>query len=135
MAANTMGMPYGLQAMLKDGHKHFSGVEEAVMKSVEACKAIAKCTRTSLGPTGEWGRKRTTIATDDASLTRRERRNRPLLFLPPLPSSPVATIATTRFEQDHSEPLEQGLHHERRRHDSDGARGAAPRREASRPRR
>jgi T-complex protein 1 subunit theta len=52
MAANTMGMPYGLQAMLKDGHKHFSGVEEAVMKSVEACKAIAKCTRTSLGPTG-----------------------------------------------------------------------------------
>ena len=46
------GMPYGLQAMLKEGHKHFSGVEEAVMKSVEACKAIAKCTRTSLGPTG-----------------------------------------------------------------------------------
>ena len=51
--ANTMGMPYGLQAMLKEGHKHFSGVEEAVMKSVEACKAISKCTRTSLGPTGE----------------------------------------------------------------------------------
>ncbi|WZN65302.1 subunit theta of T-complex protein 1 [Chloropicon roscoffensis] len=50
--ANTMGMPYGLQAMLKEGHKHFSGVEEAVMKSVEACKAISKCTRTSLGPTG-----------------------------------------------------------------------------------
>ena len=48
-----MGMPYGLQAMLKEGHKHFSGVEEAVMKSVEACKAISKCTRTSLGPTGE----------------------------------------------------------------------------------
>ena len=41
------------QAMLKEGHKHFSGVEEAVMKSVEACKAISKCTRTSLGPTGE----------------------------------------------------------------------------------
>merc|ERR1719375_2665947 len=38
--------------MLKEGHKHFSGVEEAVMKSVEACKAISKCTRTSLGPTG-----------------------------------------------------------------------------------
>ncbi|QDZ23945.1 subunit theta of T-complex protein 1 [Chloropicon primus] len=52
MGSNTMGMPYGLQAMLKEGHKHFSGVEEAVMKSVEACKAISKCTRTSLGPTG-----------------------------------------------------------------------------------
>ena len=51
--ANAMGMPYGLQAMLKEGHKHFSGVEEAVMKSVEACKAISKCTRTSLGQTGE----------------------------------------------------------------------------------
>ena len=51
--ANTMGMPYGLQAMLKEGHKHFSGVEEAVLKSIEACKAISKCTRTSLGPTGE----------------------------------------------------------------------------------
>ena len=49
----SMGMPYGLQAMLKEGHKHFSGVEEAVMKSVEACKAIAKCTRTSLGPMGK----------------------------------------------------------------------------------
>ena len=47
-----MGVPYGLQAMLKDGHKHFSGVDEAVVKSIEACKAIAKCTRTSLGPTG-----------------------------------------------------------------------------------
>ena len=67
--ANAMGMPYGLQAMLKEGHKHFSGVEEAVMKSVEACKAISKCTRTSLGPTGEstestskgrgWGDQRT----------------------------------------------------------------------------
>jgi len=48
----SMGMPYGLQAMLKEGHKHFSGVDEAVIKSIEACKAIAKCTRTSLGPTG-----------------------------------------------------------------------------------
>ena len=49
---SAMGVPYGLQAMLKDGHKHFSGVDEAVVKSIEACKAIAKCTRTSLGPTG-----------------------------------------------------------------------------------
>ena len=26
----AMGMPYGLQAMLKEGHKHLSGLEEAV---------------------------------------------------------------------------------------------------------
>lgn len=45
-------MPYGLQAMLKEGHKHFSGVEEAVMKNIEACKALAQMTKTSLGPNG-----------------------------------------------------------------------------------
>uniref|UniRef100_A0A383VL87 CCT-theta n=1 Tax=Tetradesmus obliquus TaxID=3088 RepID=A0A383VL87_TETOB len=48
----AMGMPYGLQAMLKEGHKHFSGVEEAVMKNIEACKALAQMTKTSLGPNG-----------------------------------------------------------------------------------
>ena len=48
----AMGMPYGLQAMLKDGHKHFSGVDEAVLKNIDACKALAQITRTSLGPNG-----------------------------------------------------------------------------------
>jgi T-complex protein 1 subunit theta len=48
----AMGMPYGLQAMLKEGHKHFSGVEEAVMKNIDACKALSQITRTSLGPNG-----------------------------------------------------------------------------------
>lgn len=47
-----MGLPYGLQAMLKEGHKHFSGVEEAVMKNIDACKALSQITRTSLGPNG-----------------------------------------------------------------------------------
>lgn len=46
------GLPYGLQAMLKDGHKHISGTEEAVVKNVEACRALSKVTRTSLGPNG-----------------------------------------------------------------------------------
>jgi T-complex protein 1 subunit theta len=46
------GLPYGLQAMLKEGHKHFSGVEEAVVKNIEACKALSHITRTSLGPNG-----------------------------------------------------------------------------------
>jgi hypothetical protein len=48
----AMGLPYGLQAMLKEGHKHFSGVEEAVIKNIDACKALSHITRTSLGPNG-----------------------------------------------------------------------------------
>lgn len=48
----TAGMPYGLQAMLKDGYKHMSGVNEAVLKNLEACKELSKITRTSLGPNG-----------------------------------------------------------------------------------
>lgn len=46
------GVPYGLQAMLKEGHKHFSGVDEAVIKNIDACKGLAAITRTSLGPNG-----------------------------------------------------------------------------------
>eukprot|EP00955_Chlamydomonas_euryale_P030995 325880-Chlamydomonas_euryale.AAC.10 len=46
------GLPYGLQSMLKDGHKHISGLEEAVIKNIEACKELAQIARTSLGPNG-----------------------------------------------------------------------------------
>lgn len=46
------GLPYGLQSMLKDGHKHISGLEEAVMKNIEACKELSQIARTSLGPNG-----------------------------------------------------------------------------------
>lgn len=52
MAPGAMGLPYGLQAMLKEGHKHFAGVDEAVMRNIEACKNLAQITRTSLGPNG-----------------------------------------------------------------------------------
>lgn len=48
----AMGLPYGLQAMLKEGHKHFAGVDEAVLRNIEACKNMAQITRTSLGPNG-----------------------------------------------------------------------------------
>ena len=41
-----------LQSMLKDGHKHLSGLEEAVIKNIDACKQLSKITRTSLGPNG-----------------------------------------------------------------------------------
>lgn len=46
------GMPYGISSMLKEGYQHFSGVEEAVVKNIEACKGLAQITRTSLGPNG-----------------------------------------------------------------------------------
>ncbi|KAJ9695668.1 hypothetical protein PVL29_010910 [Vitis rotundifolia] len=44
--------PYGVQAMLKEGHKHLSGLEEAVLKNIDACKQLSVITRTSLGPNG-----------------------------------------------------------------------------------
>lgn len=49
---SAMGMPYGLQSMLKEGYKHLSGLEEAVLKNIEACKQLAMITRTSMGPNG-----------------------------------------------------------------------------------
>ena len=42
----------GLQGMLKDGHRHIEGVEEAVVKNLEAASQLAKITQTSLGPNG-----------------------------------------------------------------------------------
>ncbi|RMZ53526.1 hypothetical protein APUTEX25_003348, partial [Auxenochlorella protothecoides] len=48
----AMGMPYGMQSMLKDGHKIMSGLEEAVLRNIEACKGLTQITRTSLGPNG-----------------------------------------------------------------------------------
>ncbi|XP_010917708.1 T-complex protein 1 subunit theta [Elaeis guineensis] len=44
--------PYGIQAMLKEGHKHLSGLDEAVLKNIDACKQLSVITRTSLGPNG-----------------------------------------------------------------------------------
>ena len=42
----------GFASMLKDGARHFSGLEEAVVKNIEACREFSKITRTSLGPQG-----------------------------------------------------------------------------------
>lgn len=43
---------HGIQSMLKEGHKHFSGLDEAVLKNIDACKQLSTITRTSLGPNG-----------------------------------------------------------------------------------
>ncbi|XVF06224.1 hypothetical protein REPUB_Repub06bG0029100 [Reevesia pubescens] len=43
---------YGIQSMLKEGHKHLSGLDEAVIKNIDACKQLSTITRTSIGPDG-----------------------------------------------------------------------------------
>lgn len=42
----------GITGLLKDGGKHFSGVDEALLRNIEACKGLSQITKTSLGPYG-----------------------------------------------------------------------------------
>ncbi|CDW73272.1 UNKNOWN [Stylonychia lemnae] len=42
----------GFGALLKEGSKHFSGLEEAILRNIDACKTLSKMTRSSLGPHG-----------------------------------------------------------------------------------
>jgi len=48
----NLNMAAGLGGMLKDGHKHIEGVDDAVVRNIEAAKQLAKITATSLGPNG-----------------------------------------------------------------------------------
>jgi len=42
----------GLNGILKEGGRHFSGVDEALLRNIEACKTLAQITKTSIGPSG-----------------------------------------------------------------------------------
>jgi T-complex protein 1 subunit theta len=42
----------GFQNLLKEGSRHFSGLEEAILKNIDACKEISNMTKTSFGPNG-----------------------------------------------------------------------------------
>uniref|UniRef100_A0A2D4FVK7 T-complex protein 1 subunit theta n=1 Tax=Micrurus corallinus TaxID=54390 RepID=A0A2D4FVK7_MICCO len=42
----------GFAQMLKEGAKHYSGLEEAVFRNIQACKELAQTTRTAYGPNG-----------------------------------------------------------------------------------
>lgn len=42
----------GVQSLLKEGGKHFAGVDEALLRNIEACKNLARITKTSMGPYG-----------------------------------------------------------------------------------
>lgn len=43
----------GFSSMLKDGARYFSGVDEAVLRNIEAVKKLASIIRTSMGPYGQ----------------------------------------------------------------------------------
>ncbi|KAL3312606.1 T-complex protein 1 subunit theta [Cichlidogyrus casuarinus] len=43
----------GFASMLKDGARHYEGLEEAVFRNIDACVAIAKTTRSTYGPHGQ----------------------------------------------------------------------------------
>jgi T-complex protein 1 subunit theta len=42
----------GFQSMMKDGSKFFSGVEEAVIRNIDACKEFSGTVATAFGPNG-----------------------------------------------------------------------------------
>lgn len=39
-------------ALLKEGTRHLAGVDEALLRNIEAVRDLAKIVRTSLGPLG-----------------------------------------------------------------------------------
>jgi len=46
------GQQQGFQGLLKEGGRHFSGVDEALLRNIEACKTLSQITKSSLGPSG-----------------------------------------------------------------------------------
>merc|ERR1712212_80597 len=42
----------GFASMMKDGAKHYSGLEEAVFRNISACKEFSKTLKTAYGPQG-----------------------------------------------------------------------------------
>lgn len=42
----------GLSGLLKEGTKHVTGLDEAVLRNIDACRQLSAIVRTSLGPNG-----------------------------------------------------------------------------------
>jgi T-complex protein 1 subunit theta len=42
----------GFQSLLKEGYRHYVGLQEAILRNIEACKELSQMTRTSYGPNG-----------------------------------------------------------------------------------
>jgi len=52
MASMAYNPSAGVSGMLKKGHQSFSGLADATIRNVQACREISTVTRTSLGPNG-----------------------------------------------------------------------------------
>merc|ERR1711988_1270229 len=52
MGLDLKMMAGGLPGMLKQGAEHHTGVQDAIIRNLEACKQLTAITRTSLGPNG-----------------------------------------------------------------------------------
>mmetsp|Transcript_22669 Transcript_22669/g.44475 ORF Transcript_22669/g.44475 Transcript_22669/m.44475 type:complete len:539 (-) Transcript_22669:480-2096(-) len=51
MASPQIQVGSGVRGLLKDGYKEMSGLEQAIMRNIEAVNELGRITRTSLGPT------------------------------------------------------------------------------------
>ena len=50
--ALSIGKSNSFTDLLKDGYKHFQGLDETTFQNIQACKDISLITRTSMGPNG-----------------------------------------------------------------------------------
>lgn len=48
----ALNQGFGFQNLLKDGYKHYAGLEEAILRNIGAVRQISDMTKTSLGPNG-----------------------------------------------------------------------------------
>lgn len=51
----SLGLSAGSEltgGILKDGYKHFTGVQQAILKNAEACTQLSRLVSSSLGPNG-----------------------------------------------------------------------------------
>ncbi|KAI3977917.1 hypothetical protein MKX01_036757 [Papaver californicum] len=58
---------FGINSMLKEGHKHFSGLDETAMKNIDAYKQFSTITRTSLDPNDGYNHMDKLFVTNDAA--------------------------------------------------------------------
>jgi len=56
----------GFASMLKEGAKHYAGLEEAVYRNISACMQLSKSTRSAFGPNGMNKMDGSGVATVDA---------------------------------------------------------------------
>jgi hypothetical protein len=119
--------------MLKEGHKHLSGLEEAVLKNIEACKQLAQITRTSMGPNGGQllGIVVTVTSRDGGDGVASGFVWRQALPLLPHCSQGSRPPSHHRNEQDGYQPPGEAIRDQRCIDNHPGAGGAAPSRQAS----